>query len=81
MTKKEEYEALEIAKKCIQEAFIDKFGFAPAKKDIIPLEVSFIRWCEMYIVEDMDFRVKKIGWVYTKIGTIERADQYDAENY
>lgn len=81
MTKREEFEALKTAKKGIQEAFTIKFGFAPAAKDIIPLEVSYKKYFGVvWIVEDMSFRVKRIGWVYTKIGTLERAEQYDAEN-
>ena len=79
MTKKEERQALEVITEMIQEKFTKMFGFAPAKKDIIPLECSYTKWMDEWIVEDMGFRVKKIGWVITKYGEIERAEQYDYE--
>lgn len=52
---------LERAKNNIVHYFIVQYGFAPAKKNIIPLESS----SNNGIIEHLAFRVGNIGYFYT----------------
>ena len=77
ITKREEKEAMNQAMEDIQKGFTKMYGFAPSKKDIRPMEYGAGRYYGVYMIESMAFCIGKIGWVLTKTGKIERAEQYD----
>ena len=58
-------------KKRIVDIFLKEYGFAPALKDIRPLEASS---CQGY--EVLGFHVNGIGYVY-RDNKVTRAKQYD----
>ena len=77
MTKAEEKLALDIMKEHIQKKFIRKFGFAPLKKDIKPLECAYSKQYAAWIVDSMGFHINGIGWSISGSGELERAECYD----
>ena len=77
MTKREEAFALRIAKELIQEKFTKMFGFAPALKDIIPMEASYEKFHGEWQIQSLAFCVNNIGWNFNELGQVERAEAYD----
>lgn len=62
-------------KRAIVESFENWYGFAPAMKNIIPLETS--SYGNSY--EWMGFRVGKVGYQFDKANGVNRCECYDAE--
>lgn len=77
MTKAEEKLALDIQKGLIQKKFIKKFGFAPLKKDIKPLECSYCKYLGAWLVQSIGFHINGIGWSVSARGELDRAECYD----
>lgn len=77
MNKTEEKLALDIMKKYIQDKFKKKFGFAPLKKDIRPLECSYTKYEGYWLVDSMGFHINGIGWSISTRGELDRAECYD----
>ena len=78
-TKKDQNEMIDITKERIIERFKSEYGFAPCKKEIIPLEYGsmYMEEYKMWIITDMAFSVGNKGYVITNTGDVERNDYYD----
>ena len=63
-------------KKAIVKTFKVQFGFAPALKDIRPLETS---GCGKHY-EFIAFHVNGIGYIYRTYGNVIRNNAYDMKN-
>ena len=53
------------------------FGFAPALKDIIPMEASYEKFHGEWQIQSLAFCVNNIGWNFNELGQVERAEAYD----
>ena len=86
ITKKDEQWALNQAKESIQKEFIHYIGFAPQKKDIIPLECSWEYFkpdnCTdgVWLCENLAFAIGGLGYVLDGLGKVIRAEWYDLNN-
>lgn len=78
MTKKQEKQAISWAKESIQKKFTQMFGFAPSKRDIIPLEVGYHydKELDMWFCDSLGFHVGGIGYGYN-MAQVSRNDAYD----
>ena len=64
-------------KKAIIASFKRQFGFGPTMKAIIPLESCGYS----NLITGLCFRIGKIGYSFEIGHEVERADQYDYEEY
>ena len=79
ITRKETNEMIEITKEMIIEKFKREYGFAPCKKEIVPLEYGsmYIEEYKTWIITDMAFSVGNKGYVLTNTGRVERNEDYN----
>ena len=79
MTKAQENEALNYAKELIQKKFTEQYGFAPSKKQIIPLEASYNhdKNLDLWFCDTLGFRIGNIGYSYTMGHPVTRNEVYD----
>ena len=79
MTNAQENRAINWAKEAIQKQFTQLYGFAPSKKDIIPLEAGYSK-TEIgdYYCDSLGFRVGRIGYSYRIGEGTTKNDAYDA---
>ena len=80
MTRAQEERALNSAKEAIRDKFKEEFGFAPAKKDIIPLEASYNydSDLDLHYCDALGFRIGGIGYSYRIGEDLEKAEWYNA---
>ena len=79
LTKKQEIGSINVAKSIIQNRFTEMYGFAPALKDIIPLEASYNydHDLEIWFCDSLGFRIRGIGYGWSAKYGLARNEAYD----
>lgn len=80
MTKAQETQAINYAKEIIQLRFEGLYGFAPTKKQIIPLEAGFSydKELDLHYCDSLGFRVGGVGYSYIIGQPLTKNESYNA---
>lgn len=80
MTKAQENTALNNTKEIIQLRLEGLYGFAPSKKQIIPLEASYNydSDLDLHYCESLGFRIGAVGYSYRIGQPLEKNEAYNA---
>lgn len=80
MTKAQEYEAINNTKEIIQLRLEGLYGYAPAKKQIIPLEAgySYDKELDLWYCDSLGFRIGAVEYSYRIGQPLEKNEAYNA---
>ena len=80
MTKAQENQAINNTKEIIQLRLEGLYGFAPSKKQIIPLEVNFDydKELDLWYCDALGFRIEGVGYSYRIGQPLEKNEAYNA---
>lgn len=74
-SKREHKEMIDYAIERIQKEMKEMYGYAPAKKEVVPLEMGSDRIDGYWYVTDMHFAIGNVEYALQRTGKVEMIDK------